>query len=364
MSDWGFQAMSMPPYQPPGAPWRAVPSQTEPTRTRKRKLPGDPDTAVPPFRGGPAVPPVQRVPTPLPVSPRTGEPTETPPRRLSDYRVDRSSRFPEYHADRDEDGDQIMASRPTVPPSAGPVFPLPGYEDSQWGPFENFADLERFIDNNMELTQFFVAHPRDPMTEDWLAQVRGVVPDSLPGIMEHRSKSAMLWQVIGRALNLSADNCGGVLAELYWVRKYDPEVIAQRNDLTRLLTGPDLKAYAEKLAFLTKRQRLPVSANGKIASISFGSHGTKQGAAKKWLEEWIKGRQKGLLTEHGSAEKWLRELGEDTTLGYDRALDRLADVITSFDGHRVCVAVLHNEREIGICANHPDNVNIHVVRWV
>ncbi|MEO3860403.1 hypothetical protein [Acrocarpospora sp. B8E8] len=124
-----------------------------------------------------------------------------------------------------------MAGRPTVPPSAGPVFPLPGYEDSQWGAFENFADLERFIDNNMELTQFFVAHPRDPMTEDWLAQVRGVVPDSLPGIMEHQFKSAMLWQVIGRALNLSADNCGGVLAELYWVRRYDPEVIAQRNDL-------------------------------------------------------------------------------------------------------------------------------------
>ncbi|WP_170322009.1 hypothetical protein [Acrocarpospora pleiomorpha] len=274
---------------------------------------------------------------------------------MSNYRRDPSRTLIVLadEGDHDDDGDQIMADRAAVRPSAGPVLLPPGYEDfRRRTPFADFKDLEGFTDGNRELTRFFVDHPRDPLAVYWLAQARRVVSGSILDLREHLAKPALLWEVIGRALNVPSENPGEVLAELYWVGKYDPNVNA-----TSVLLEKHRDVYAaflEKLESLADKQSLPDRQPMEVAPIAFGRYRAEQEEAQQWLETWIKGRQSTLVDEHGSTEEWLRRLGADPALGYHRALDRLADVITSFDGDRVCVAVLHRGREIGICANRPD----------
>ncbi|GAA0398308.1 hypothetical protein Acor_34470 [Acrocarpospora corrugata] len=268
---------------------------------------------------------------------------------------DDEPRRPESGMLLDDEDDLGLLLSPGVRPS--PILPV-GYQKLRdLEPFRDLADLIGFVNDNEDLTAHLLSNPDDPLAQYWLAQARRVVPGDVAVLANQVENSPLVWRVIGTALNVSARDPDGVLAELCWLGARNPAVSRQVDKLATHLKRWNLDAtFRQKLATLRRGQRIPDGVAVELASMKYGKWSTTRDSAQGWLQKSLTTRQEELLAKHKSHAAWLKELGEDPDLAYDRSLDRLADVITSFNGNRVCVAVIHNGREIGITANRPDDL--------
>ncbi|WP_155335843.1 hypothetical protein [Acrocarpospora corrugata] len=226
-------------------------------------------------------------------------------------------------------------------------------------PFGSFDDLAQFTADHAELTAGLLDALDHPFAADhqmaryWLAHVRKVTPDDLTKVSKITDET--LLTVTGKALNLSETSRTGMLAELYWTK---PRAVRTRDlaevqsDLRKAGLASD---FDQRRAAFQARQRLPDPEPATIASMKYGRWGTLKDKAAAWLKTAVPARQSELGTEHETTEKWLGDLRAKPELSDDRSLDRLADVMTLLNANRVCAAVLHNGREIGVFANKPDN---------
>ncbi|GIH25174.1 hypothetical protein Aph01nite_34840 [Acrocarpospora phusangensis] len=228
--------------------------------------------------------------------------------------------------------------------------------------YRNLTALAQFVSDNPDLVAELLRTldspdaPAGPVARYWLSKVREVVPDStdtLAMLGPHAYQADPFWAVVGKALNVRATGAFDVLGEYSWASRNNPAA------LDPFLKSTDRGAVRQRIALLTQNQALPNKGPTlDLASMdedkSLPEWNSTRQAAQGWLKERIEARQRELLAEHGSYKDWMKKLGEDDSLSYARSLDRLADVLTTYWPDRVVVAVLHKEREIGICANLPD----------
>ncbi|GAA0399160.1 hypothetical protein Acor_21450 [Acrocarpospora corrugata] len=235
------------------------------------------------------------------------------------------------------------------------------------GPFANFADFVDFTTRNEELTADLLEAPASPHSPDapmaqyWLAQARRVASDSLADLGPLIWQSATLWRAIGRSLNLTETDRANLLAELYWTKgrdneAFDEELVPLDAHLRKAGLFED---FYMQLAMLRDGQALPDTAPIEMATTKaagYRDYRQAAAAATKFMEKRVSDLQTRLLREHRSHQEWLREMAGLPELDYDRSLDRLADVLTSLKGDRVCVAILTKAARSGITANRPDGL--------
>ncbi|GAA1014534.1 hypothetical protein Aple_047650 [Acrocarpospora pleiomorpha] len=228
-------------------------------------------------------------------------------------------------------------------------------------PFQNLFALANFTAMEPETTRRLLAALRRPthrspqLAQDWLDAVRKVVQDQPFALAPYANRQGELWRVIGRALNLNEPDATGMLAELYWTKPPVPPV-----DLTpirkALGTAERRTAFDAKLTALQNAALLPNETGMKRAEMSgvgYDQSATRPEAGE-WLTTHLTNRQEDVRAAHPVHDAWLKEMAGDPNLSHARALDRLSDVLQTLEGNRVCVALLHKDREIGIFANFPD----------
>ncbi|WP_155351765.1 hypothetical protein [Acrocarpospora pleiomorpha] len=251
-------------------------------------------------------------------------------------------------------------------PVDDPVFTPPYRALKEHGPFANFQDFVEFTEENSALTERLLNGLNNPYSDDgkvasyWLAQARRVVPSAPLSIGQHLEKSETLWKALGKTLNVAATSRGEILAELYWTTSREPG----RTDLTlsRLQSWTGKigvrEAFDAKLAELHDAQWLPNNTGSvemaSMEGLGYPEYGKAQSAAKDTMTARLDALKRQLLRQHGSHAAWMAQLGSDPALKDERALDRVADVLTTLRGDRVCVSLLHRGREIGVFANRPD----------
>ncbi|WP_204042503.1 hypothetical protein [Acrocarpospora phusangensis] len=233
-------------------------------------------------------------------------------------------------------------------------------------PFRDFKDLLAFTRDNEELTARLLralsppASADEPVARFWLAEVRKVVPGEPTALAAHLNQPATAWRVISKALNLKDADAIGVLAELHWTRNRDGRVLdVEYNKLRAMLQLAKVRdAFDERFDLLRALEWLPApdQVSTQLAPMTkdgYPRYMQARKAAVTRLESRMKSRREQLLADQ-TREEWLKSLATAPGLKEERALDRVADVITSFNGSRVCVALMHSDREIGVFANHPD----------
>ncbi|GAA0999091.1 hypothetical protein GCM10009555_099620 [Acrocarpospora macrocephala] len=255
----------------------------------------------------------------------------------------------------------------TIPPDAEFTFepgdPLADLDEAlrQRMPFRNLFDLADFTAKEPEMTKRLLTALRPPihgspqLARDWLAAVREVVPDQPFALAPYANRQGELWRVIGIALNLKEPDAAGMLAELYWTKPPIPPV--DSAPIRKALGTPDRRAaFDTKLIALQNAALLPNETGMQRADMSGVGYdqSVTRPAADEWLKTHMTNRQKDVQAAHPVHDVWLKEMGEDPNLRHTRALDRLSDVLQTLEGNRVCVALLHKDREIGVFANFPD----------
>ncbi|MEO3859355.1 hypothetical protein [Acrocarpospora sp. B8E8] len=223
-----------------------------------------------------------------------------------------------------------------------------------------------FTEENSALTERLLNGLNNPYSDDgkvasyWLAQARRVVPSAPLSVAQHLEKSETLWKALGKTLNVAATSRAEILAELYWTTSREPGGTDLMLSRLRSWTGRIgvQEAFDAKLAELHDAQWLPNNTGSvemaSMEGLGYSEYGKAQSAAKDTMTARLDALKRQLLRQHGSHAAWMAQLGSDPTLKDERALDRVADVLTTLRGDRVCVSLLHRGREIGVFANRPD----------
>ncbi|WP_155335937.1 hypothetical protein [Acrocarpospora corrugata] len=259
-----------------------------------------------------------------------------------------------------EDGDEDEADG--VATVDAPVFTTKYRALQDNSPFDNLDDFVEFTERHQPITGDLLdalenpSSPDFPIANYWLAQTRRVMPSEPLSIAPYIGKSAVLWEALGKALRVSTANRGEALAEFHWTTASgtaDPTLKELQAWADQHTTAR--RNFDAKLSELRGREALPSPARNEAASTSRPkSFKSVEDAAKETIGRRLNTLSGILETRHGTVKTWLTKLAGDRGTKADRSLDRVADVLTTLNGDRVCVALLRRGREIGVFANLPD----------